>query len=287
MTRRFGPGGHHVTLDVGGVRREYWVRVPPRGREPRPVVMLLHGTGGTATWAAEEARFDTFADRHGVVAVYPQALPPDPDAPLKFLANPAAWNASGMTLPGHTPDDVAYFAALLDDLPRRTAIDPRRVYVTGFSNGAAMTFELAAACGDRIAAIAPVAGYCRVTRVERPMPTLFVLGADDPMVPLEGGTFHSPWTKEVKRRAPVWEGLDRWARLIGCEPRRESVFEHGGVRVERYPGPAAFEVVIVDGLGHHWPGGLGRLKRSLAGEPSNRLDGNAVIWEFFRRRRSR
>jgi polyhydroxybutyrate depolymerase len=271
-----------VTLAVGDRPREYLLHVPGGTPGPaRPAVLLLHGTGGTAHWAQEEARWFAFADRAGFVAVVPQGLPPDPDAPPKFIANPPAWNAGGTLFPGHAPDDLEFFAQLFADLPPRARVDPNQIFVTGFSNGASMAFELAAAMGERVAAIAPVAGYCRARRAAVPVPTLFIVGADDPIVPPDGGTFRSPWTGELKLRPPVWESLDRWAAALGCHPRREVLSDADGLRVERYPGPVEFRVMIVAGLGHHWPGGLGRLKRKLAGEPSERIDANEVIWQFF------
>lgn len=38
---------------------------------------------------------------------------------------------------------------MLDDLARRTSIDPRRVYATGHSNGAMMAYRLGAQRADR------------------------------------------------------------------------------------------------------------------------------------------
>ena len=72
-----------------------------------------------------------------------------------------------------------------DDIAHRTPADPGRVYVTGFSNGASMTFRFAAERSTRLAAIAPVAGPCRLRapRLERAVPTLFLVGAADPLVP--------------------------------------------------------------------------------------------------------
>ena len=137
------PGDHVIELSVGGVRREYLLSIPPGlDRSPRPVMFLLHGTGGTAKWAMHEARLGQFAERHDFIAVIPQALPPDPTQPPKFIANPPAWNTGGMLFPNHRPDDLRFFALLFDDLAQRVPIDPQRIYVTGFSNGASMSFEL-------------------------------------------------------------------------------------------------------------------------------------------------
>jgi polyhydroxybutyrate depolymerase len=71
--------------------------------------------------------------------------------------------------------------------------------------------------------------------------------------------------------------------LLGCSAVREVVSNDNGILVERYPGPVEFRVMTIAGLGHHWPGGLGRLKKKLAGESTKRLDANQVIWEFFKK----
>ena len=183
------PGDHVIELNVGNVRREYLLHIPSVTNDsPLPVVFLLHGTGGTAKWAMHESRFGRFADQHNIIAVIPQALSPDPTQPPKFLANPPAWNAGGTLFPDHRPDDLLFFELLFADLASRVNYEHQRVYAAGFSNGASMSFELAVHFGDRIAAIAPVAGYCRVRELpRRPIPTLFVIGTADPLVPLACG----------------------------------------------------------------------------------------------------
>ena len=40
--------------------------------------------------------------------------------------------------------------------------------------------------------------------------------------------------------------------------------------------------MTVDGLGHHWPGGKGRLNPRIAGPPSDRVNGTELVWEFFK-----
>jgi polyhydroxybutyrate depolymerase len=287
MAEQLPPGSHRIEIEVGGLKREYLVRVPksrPAGGT-YPVVLLLHGTGGTIVWTQQEARFDPVAERDGVVVVYPQALPPDPSQPPRFLANPPAWE-DGRVMPGRPLfDDIAFFRALLDDLPSLVAIDPTRIYATGFSNGASMCFRLAAELSDRIAAIAPIAGYFRQDAIARPVPTLFIIGEVDPMVPPKGGEIFIPWTGKTTQRPPIREMLDRWATLLGDTPPAVVESNVSGVRTERYPGPVEMRYVTVQGLGHHWPGGRGQLKRELAGPWNNRLDGNEAVWRFFSRHR--
>src|SRR5207253_1759484 len=109
-------------------------------------------------------------------------------------------------------------------------------------------------------AIAPVAGYCWLEPPVwmQPLPTLLLLGAADPLVPLEGGTVRSPWGRREERPA-ISETVERWRRALGATP---------------------FEVRVLAGLGHHWPGGRGQLSRRLFGPPRADLHANEMIWHF-------
>src|SRR5512136_1994996 len=73
------PGDHARSVKVGEVSRSYTVHVPPAydGVAPVPVVLMLHGGGGTGKAAAEETGWSAKADREGFIAVYPEGTPPD------------------------------------------------------------------------------------------------------------------------------------------------------------------------------------------------------------------
>lgn len=275
-----------ITLTTDGPPRHYALHAPGHGAGPRPLVLFLHGAGGTAAWADDETGWSGLAEREGFVLALPEALPPDQTRPPKFLTNPARWNdgSRGMIGDPSTADDVRFLAAVIDDVSSRTAIDLRRVYLGGFSNGAGMTFRAAAELADRFAAIAPVAGYCRVTdpKPARPVPTLYIVGTIDPIIPLRGGEVRSPWRHRLVRRPAVAETLERWAAAIGCDPIPRLESDADGVRTEVYPGPVEFRAVTIDGLGHHWPGGKGMLNHKIAGPPSDKMDATAAVWEFFR-----
>jgi polyhydroxybutyrate depolymerase len=250
------------------------------------VVMMLHGSGATAPWTMAETRWALTADRHGFAVVAPEGTCADPREPPNFLSNPQVWNdgspRSAMGRAG--ADDVAFIAAVLDDLPKHHPIDGSRIYLTGFSNGAGMTFRLGEELSHRFAALAPLAGYCwkPEPRPAHPRPTLYMVGAADPLVPLQGGELVTPW-RQLVTRMPVHETLVRWARGLDCPEQPGAVHEANGVRIEQY-GPL-LTAYTIEGLGHHWPGGRGELNRRVAGPPNNRVDANEVIWEFFRDRR--
>jgi polyhydroxybutyrate depolymerase len=274
--------------EIGDFRREWLFLPAPTGS---PLVIFLTGTGGTANWADRETGWSELAAREGFALAIPEALPPDPAAPLSFLKNPQRWQdgsdwkneaAPTRALIRSSPD-VEFITTVIDDAVNRAKIDPRRVFVTGFSNGAGMAFRFAAERAERVAAIAPVAGYCwvREPKPSRPVATLYTLGTRDLLIPFRGGAVRLPWHNRLVPRPPITETLERWAAAIGCSPipvlQRE-----GTVRVERYPGPVPFEAVTVDGLGHHWPGGGAQLNPRMAGPPSNAVNATELIWDFFR-----
>jgi polyhydroxybutyrate depolymerase len=284
-----GIAGH--TLQVGGLQRRFLVHTPREFDAVRrvPVVYVLHGAGGTAQWTLDETGWGAKADREGFILVLPEALPMDPSKRPKFFTNPQVWNdrAPLSVSLGVRHDDVAFLAALLGHVERHFAVDPRRAYVTGFSNGAAMTFLLATELSTRFAAIAPVAGRCRLEKLrpERPVPTLYLIGRDDPLVPLAGGDVKSPWTGQIEKKPPVRETLAKWAKAIRAEADAKLIEDREGVKVERHAprkGGAELLVYTIEGLGHHWPGGKGRLSEKIGGKPSKIIKATDVIWEFFR-----
>src|SRR5262245_62002973 len=139
---------HVYSLDAAGGPRRYVVHQPPGVgvAAPAPVVVMLHGAGGTAAWTLGETGWAGAADREGFLLVLPEGLRPDPSRPPGFLHNAQTWNdGAPRSLPDQPkPDDVAFLAAVLDDVGRRFAADPRRAYLTGFSNGAGMAFRVGA-----------------------------------------------------------------------------------------------------------------------------------------------
>jgi polyhydroxybutyrate depolymerase len=269
-----------ISLESGGNRREYLLKLPPATN--RPLLVFLHGMGATAQWAEEETGWSRLAEQEGFVLALPEARRADEGRPPKFLSNPQRWN-DGAGIPGaEAPDDVRFLSDLIEDVTKRKEIDSRRIYLCGFSNGAAMVFRAASELSARIAAIAPVAGYCWVDGPCRPIPTHYLIGSLDPLVPLRGGDVRSPWRHRFIRRPPVVETLDRWARAIGCEIPSRKMSDTAGYRVDEYAGPVPYRVTTVEGLGHHWPGGKGGLNPQLAGPMRADINGTELVWEFLK-----
>lgn len=138
------------TLQVGTTTRTY-VQYLPTGfdsaTESLPVVFCLHGIGDVATNMANIG-FNQMADTARFIAVYPQGMQ------NAFSQN--SWN-NGAFL-SSTADDISFFNQMIDSMILSYNADPTRIYVSGFSMGAIMTYHLACNLNARVAAIASMSG---------------------------------------------------------------------------------------------------------------------------------
>ena len=281
-----------IYLEVDGLRRRYVLYRPHAvvtSGQLAPLVIMLDGRGGTPWTAMKITRWNDTADRHGFVVVYPEATRVDPKGPLHFLTNPQMWNAGAGGSDTERPevDDLTFLRSMVDHVVLHARIDRTRIYLTGFSNGAAMTYRFALAFPETLAAIAPVAGHLRQYDqvLAAPVPMLALFGRLDPLSPYEGGPVDLPWgVREVRPPAPA--SVHAWAALNGHDPAEGRITTEPGLSRLAYGEPGARDEVVfitIDDLGHVWPGGHRLLPEPLVGPTSDRLDANAAIWTFFQR----
>ncbi len=264
------------TLQHDGRTRHYTMHAPADADGRLPLVVMLHGAGGTPEVSEKATGWGAKGASEGFLVCFPQALAPKPDEPISFLKNPSVWRKT----------DVPFLEAALDDVCARYPVDPARIYLSGFSNGGSFSFTAGAALSERIAAIGCVSGKQWSQRVEmaRPVPAIYMVGTDDPLNPIGGGEIVAPWG-EVFQHPPVWDGLWTWAVLLGC-PRQPETSTDGPVRIDRFgPGAEGSELLVytLAGAGHHWPGGVPVLNEKLAGRPTDAVRATDVIWRFFTR----
>ncbi|HEX8119786.1 MAG TPA: PHB depolymerase family esterase [Solirubrobacteraceae bacterium] len=213
------------------------VRVPEGVSGRAPLVIAFHGARGNGPGFAPGTGLDDVGRRAGFLTAYPTA------------AHSGSWELSRR----RGFDDIATTRRLIDALVREGCIDRRRVYATGFSNGASFSARVGCDLAGRVAAIAPVAGSFKAQdacpRRRGPMPTLEQHGRDDYL-----------WTVPRLMRMT--------AARNGC--RRRAV---------RRPGPLPASVrtvwprcdlqrIFYPRLGHEWPPGT-----------ADR------VWRFFRGKR--
>lgn len=286
-----GPGDFVIELEHDGRERRYFVHVPPayeRSR-PIPVVLAFHGGGGRPETQIRASRMNEKADSAGFLAVYPEGTGPSLLGRIF-----ATWNVGRCCgyARDEKVDDVGFVAAVIDDLRARFDVDSRRVYATGHSNGALMTYRLACELSDRVAAIAPNAGHDALDGCQpsRPVPVIHFHGTADPAARYDGGHCGGRQKDPGWKCRSVPEYLATWRRLDRCAETATTLYEQGDARCRAWSECAdGSEVVLctIEGGGHTWPGGAYTKEterwRQAVGPLSHDLSANDLLWEFFQR----
>lgn len=281
-----GARGTHEQVDLtsDGVARWYSRLVPTSyDGAPVPLVIDLHGYLSGATVQAEMSQLGAAGEEAGFVVATPQGTS---DMPY--------WNAAPVA---DLPDDVGFVEEVIDDVGATLCIDPRRVYVDGFSNGAFLTSLVACRLSDRVAAVAAVAGLLLPADCDpaRPVPVLAIHGTEDRHVSFGGGPNPAldelTWNDESRAAfdalafGAVTEAAAAWAELDGCDPEPARSEVGDAVELVAYPRCAegsAVELYVVDGGGHAWPGSaLSAASASILGPTTEEIDATELIWSFF------
>lgn len=268
--------GGYWNVKVDGERRWFTVRLP-RGyhryaRRPTPLVLNFHGYRNFPLFQRVFSDMDDKADSAGFIVVYPKGT----GSPLSFNGSGCCGEAQAEDV-----DDVAFTEAMLDKLEQELCIDTRRVYATGFSNGAFMAQRLACELSERFGALAAVAGLIdpRECAPTRSISVLQFHGTSDETVPFAGSA--------EGRYLSAPDAFAFWAAQNACVGTPVTSYDRGDAYCERYTDCADDAEVgfcMIDGGGHTWPGGLDNfLVEAAAGKVSDSISANDVIWSFFER----
>jgi polyhydroxybutyrate depolymerase len=251
-----------TTMEHGGLNRTYRLYKPPQldRSRPAPLVLVLHGAGGESGKMVQTTHFNTVADAHGFIVAYVDGF----EKHWNDLRGIPEWTAHSRNV-----DDVGFFAALIGKLTAEGGVDPRRVYVTGISNGGLMTHRLGCELADKITAVAPVvrtftralADGCKPAK---PLPVLMFFGTADKLVPFEGGV-----QKMGSKETPVLsahETIAKWAALDGCAaaPKVTRDVEIESREYRQCRDNTRVTAYILEGGTHSWPSGA-----------------SETIWKFF------
>jgi len=268
------------SIQVGTLTREYRLHIPATigSGAKASLVVVLHGGAGKPDTIARASRMDAVADAHGFLVAYP--------AGIRGRGPGGSWNGGdccGVAMQQQV-DDVGFISTLIDTLVRDRPVDPARVYVTGMSNGAIMTYRLACGIAGKIAAIAPVAGALMDASCHpsRPVPVLIFHGTADKEVKVDGGL--NPRSQARRAFPPLSDTIQFWVRQDRCTGPGTVVAEKGDARETSYgPCAAGTDVAVwrIEGGGHTWPGGNESLPQFLVGKTTHDISASEEMWRFF------
>jgi len=166
-----------------------------------PLIIGLHGASSDGYAFIATASLATKANKEKFIIAAPNGLR------YNFLT---WWNAGGLYegITGGT-DDIGFIAALIDTMITNYNVDTTRIYVMGFSNGAAMAYRVASELSHKIAAMGVCSGqmlyeYCDP---EFPVPIIHFHGIADDKFPYYGAgdTVIIP---PVDSTMAIWRGIN-------------------------------------------------------------------------------
>lgn len=285
---RANPGSddYQYSLEHDGIIRKYNLHLPSGydKNSPTPVVIYLHGGGGSIR-AAYEDGIDKASDEFGFILAIPAGTGPIPDRLLRW--NGGTWDGAGSRgyAVDNNIDDVGFISKLIDEVIKEFSVDENRIYATGISNGALMTYRLGCELSDKIAAIAVVAAPAMPSNYvpSRPISVMLLHGTADPVAPFYGGkggirnvSFQAHSAKDM---------VDYWVEKNACPKDFTTSYENGRVKCLSY-GPCRNSTVIefctIEGGGHTWPSGWQYSPVDRIGPVSYDISFEQ-IWEFFKK----
>jgi polyhydroxybutyrate depolymerase len=284
------PNTFNRSILFDGLNRTYRIHIPPNISQINSpsLVFVLHGGGGTGENTERTLTlggFNALSDEYGFIVIYPNGIDRN-------------WNDGrniNDTAHQEKIDDVGFLSKLIDNLTVEFNANPKKVYFTGISNGAMMSYRLAFDIPEKIAAIAPVAGAIpkdilpeNITGI--PLSVFVLSGTHDPLVPWEGGNIGTPnYPRGTCISVP--ESVDFWVQRNNCTTNPKGAWLPNKNKLDlcriysdTYEnGDNDTEVVLyeIKRGGHTWPGGYQYFPKFLIGRTCRDIDANLEIWEFF------
>ena len=236
--------GGTVTRSLGS--RTYELRVPAGlGADPAPLLLSLHGFGSSGRQDELFTGWSGFADSRGLIVAYPNGRP---------NLQTGAWDPYTAS-----SADVGFLRDVVADISAGWCVDPSRVYVDGWSNGAVMSQRAACAAADLFAAVSSyaggtptLAGAAAPCTPSRPISVALVVGQFDFTYPA------------LEQNAAEWRGYN------SCSATPVSSSDaYGSTRKYACAGGSELMTRVVKYTSHNWPSG------------AQGADQRQRIWSFF------
>ncbi len=279
-----------IFLSHNGIERRTIMNIHEASNEDElPLVLVFHGFLGNSEYTLKTYGFTEFSNEEHFIIAYPEGT-----GELNNLL--LSWNAGfccGYAQENEI-DDVGYIVKLLTVIKEKYAIDEKRIYLVGFSNGGMITYKLISEhpelfMGAAIISSTPSGGKNEESLVhikppEIAVPLLIFHGELDTIIPYYGG--YSGEENETGIYFPsIPESVEYWANSMGADSVKEISLEDGSVIFRKYfdiAGRPIIEFYTLTNDGHTIPG---RVKgvQSILNKDESTINAKEIIWDFFDR----
>ena len=267
----------NMTLGSNPVR-SYILYKPAHLKAGAPLLIVLHGGGSTDSAMEGLSQFDPVADAHGFLVAYPDAMDPG------VFGRDTGWQLGCCDTYNRATTDFHFFSSLVSHLAQTEHIDTHRVYMVGFSLGAAMTYRVACQTSSLLAGMASVGGFEYVSKPCKPSNPLAVYeihGTNDYFGGSCGGKTQTDagcGLGDPGYEPSVVQTNAQWRRIDGCSSavqttRSGSVYRRLWANCS---GSSRVQLDEITGGSHCWPH-LPAAGRSACGNYNASND----IWLFL------
>ncbi|MBK8197619.1 MAG: hypothetical protein IPK75_04550 [Acidobacteria bacterium] len=242
-----------LTVKAGKTDRELILYAPAKAKGPVPLVMVFHGGGGGDDWMANKSRELTRTlNDAGYAVAYMNGSARRDGEKLR------TWNAVHCCAYAQRQkvNEAAYADAAVEAIDKKIGIDRSRIFLTGHSNGAMLSWRLAGQMKVTPRAIAPISGAIFADQPDVPDRTsVFMYHAkDDEVLSFDG----NPDDKAERwRTAPHLGFLKAEAKvseLKSCGPAAPLPAPSGLTATTRScAGGSELVATAADTGGHEWP----------------------------------
>lgn len=284
-------------ITVNNIIRKYLVYRPSGMTTVNAVITVLHGGGGFGLGVAEIGAhplsvFRTIADNDKFLVVFPEGS-------LDIQGNPGWNDCRSDDVSGSQGDDITFLKQLNAKLQSELNVNSTKMYLTGTSNGALMTYSYAFQFPETIKAIAvssgnlpqfPESGLC-TNGSTIPLPILITHGTSDPAMPANGGCVadiggNCNRGKVVSQTATINYWLQRNG-LLNVTPTISNfdinLTDAGNVEKRVYNGAKPFVYFVLNNAGHAVPSKTVHSNSSTTSGVQNRdIEYAEEVWIFFK-----
>ncbi len=273
------------SLTINNVKREYTIHLPPGYNSVMkiPAVFIFHGGGGNYKQMQQYMKMDVIADREKFICIYPNGINKQWNDGREFKESIAG------------NDDAAFISMLVDSLVKNYAIDSKRIFATGISNGGFFSIFLAYKLNDKFSGVAPVCASIPEKIFDdysftKPVSVLLINGTKDPLVPFEGGAVGNKLIGSRGNCTSTNKTIEKFIaqdKITGTatETLLPDTDPKDGCTAKQYEyssGKSTVTLIKIENGGHTLPGGSQYLPKFIIGKVCNDFKANETIWNFFK-----